>query len=76
MTNSLLPPRPNPVLRNDDLQAVLDATPRERWGDLVFIQNGMLEPWLASKGLEGNTQALVYFAVAKMGEKPTDGAGD
>ncbi|GMH35827.1 hypothetical protein BSKO_03695 [Bryopsis sp. KO-2023] len=59
--------------RNDDLQAVLDATPPERHEDLVFIQNGMLQPWLEEKGLGGNTQALVYFAVAKLGEKPIDG---
>ena len=25
--------------------------------DLVFIQNGMLEPWLAERGLADNTQA-------------------
>ena len=24
--------------------------------DLVFLQNGMLEPWLASKGLQDATQ--------------------
>lgn len=36
----------------------------------------MLDPWLKSKGLENNTQALIYFAVAKLGEKPTDGKTD
>ncbi len=25
--------------------------------DLVFIQNGMLEPWLVERGLADNTQA-------------------
>ena len=24
--------------------------------DLVFIQNGMLQPWLAERGLQDNTQ--------------------
>ncbi|KAL2462223.1 hypothetical protein Adt_45643 [Abeliophyllum distichum] len=39
---------PGPILvctRNDDLEAVLDSTPQSRWSDLVFFQNGMLEPW-------------------------------
>ncbi|GAB5353872.1 hypothetical protein AAMO2058_000071400 [Amorphochlora amoebiformis] len=37
----------------------------------------MLEPYLESKGLADKaTQVLVYFAVAKLGEKPTDGITD
>eukprot|EP00878_Enallax_costatus_P020036 GHUV01021165.1.p1 GENE.GHUV01021165.1~~GHUV01021165.1.p1 ORF type:complete len:189 (+),score=56.09 GHUV01021165.1:1077-1643(+) len=36
----------------------------------------MLQPWLDSRGLGDNTQVLVYFAVAKLGEKPTDGKTD
>ena len=85
--------------------------------DLVFLQNGMLQPWLDSRGLGDNTQArarahawrtpflrpcrkrpglagaagqpssrpaphtppgqlLVYFAVAKLGDAPTDGKTD
>ena len=47
-----------------------------RCADLVFIQNGMLYHWLERRGLEECTQALVYFAVAKFGEKPTDGTTD
>ena len=62
--------------RNDALQGVVDATPEARRKDLVFLQNGMLQPWLDARGLGGNTQALVYFAVAKMNEKPTDGITD
>ncbi|KAM3193175.1 hypothetical protein ACQJBY_070008 [Aegilops geniculata] len=62
--------------RNDDLDAVLDATPRSRWRDLVFFQNGMLEPWLESKGLAGANQVLAYFAVSKLGEPPVDGITD
>ena len=62
--------------RNDDLAAIVDATPPERRKDLVFIQNGMLQPWLDERGLGENTQVLVYFAVAKKGDPPTDGKTD
>ncbi|MBA0807445.1 hypothetical protein Gohar_023250 [Gossypium harknessii] len=63
--------------RNDDLEAVLEATPKSRWNaDLVFFQNGMLEPWLQSKGLNDAEQVLAYFAVAKLGEPPIDGKTD
>eukprot|EP00798_Chlamydomonas_sp_ICE-L_P013686 gene13686-19575_t len=70
---------PAPIVvctRNDVLQSVVDATPKEKQSDLVFIQNGMLQPWLDSIGLGENTQVLVYFAVAKLGEKPIDGKTD
>lgn len=62
--------------RNDDLDAIVAETPQDRKSDLVFIQNGMLQPWLDAKGLGDNTQVLVYFAVAKKGEAPTDGKTD
>lgn len=62
--------------RNDVLGAIVDATPASRREDLVFIQNGMLAPWLESKGLREATQVLVYFAVAKQGEPPSDGKTD
>ncbi|XP_004303221.1 PREDICTED: uncharacterized protein LOC101295056 [Fragaria vesca subsp. vesca] len=62
--------------RNDDLEAVLQSTPRPRWNDLVFFQNGMLEPWLESKGLADANQVLAYFAVSKLGEPPVDGITD
>ncbi|KAM5578495.1 hypothetical protein ABKV19_008681 [Rosa sericea] len=62
--------------RNDDLDAVLESTPRPRWNDLVFFQNGMLEPWLESKGLGDANQVLAYFAVSKLGEPPVDGITD
>ncbi|XP_031478671.1 uncharacterized protein LOC116249640 [Nymphaea colorata] len=62
--------------RNDDLDAVLEATPEARWSDLVFFQNGMLEPWLQSKGLHDSDQVLAYFAVSKLGEPPVDGKTD
>ena len=44
-----------------------------RWVDLVFLQNGVLKPWLEEKGLQNCTQMLAYFAVAKMGDPVTDG---
>ncbi|XP_048545910.1 uncharacterized protein LOC125524925 isoform X2 [Triticum urartu] len=62
--------------RNDDLDGVLDATPKSRWQDLVFFQNGMLDPWLESKGLAGANQVLAYFVVSKLGEPPVDGITD
>ncbi|KAF2323045.1 hypothetical protein GH714_032985 [Hevea brasiliensis] len=61
--------------RNDDLEAVLEG-PKSRWNDLVFFQNGMLEPWLESKGLGDADQVLAYFAVSKLGEPPVDGKTD
>uniref|UniRef100_A0A8R7JVE8 Uncharacterized protein n=1 Tax=Triticum urartu TaxID=4572 RepID=A0A8R7JVE8_TRIUA len=39
-------------------------------------KNGMLEPWLESKGLAGANQVLAYFAVSKLGEPPVDGITD
>jgi len=62
--------------RNDDLAAVVEKTPEARRKDLVFLQNGMLGPFLKTYGLEDNTQALVYFAVARKGDVPTDGVTD
>lgn len=44
--------------------------------DLVFFQNGMLEPWLNSKGVSDAEQVLAYFAVSKLGETPVDGKTD
>ena len=43
----------------------MEKTPGKRRKDLVFMQNGMLGPFLEKYGLEDNTQCLVYFAVAK-----------
>lgn len=55
----------------------MDATPAARRGDLVFLQNGMLAPWLQARGLADDaTQVLVYFAVAAKGDAPTDGVTD
>lgn len=62
--------------RNDVLGDVVAGTPEGRRSDLVFLQNGMLQPWLEEQGLGDCTQALIYFAVAKLGEAPTDGITD
>mmetsp|Transcript_34726 Transcript_34726/g.65359 ORF Transcript_34726/g.65359 Transcript_34726/m.65359 type:complete len:294 (+) Transcript_34726:1558-2439(+) len=48
-----------------DLVEVLKATPISRHSDLVFLQNGMLTPWLQTIGLQENTQGLVYFGASK-----------
>lgn len=44
--------------------------------DLVFFQNGMLEPWFESKNLGDADQVLAYFAISKLGEPPIDGKTD
>lgn len=58
--------------RNNDLDAIIESTPDDRKQDLIFLQNGYLEGYLKTKGLEENTQALLYYAVSKKGEKPID----
>lgn len=67
------------TVRNDDLKGVIDACPANRKGDLVFYgQNGYIEKFLEEQQLSGSaaSQVLVYMAVAKLGEKPTDGITD
>ena len=69
--------------RNDNLGPIIESTPADRRKDLVFFQNGMLDPLLEKYGLQlspsnpnASTQCLVYFAVAKLGDKPMDGVTD
>jgi hypothetical protein len=62
--------------RNDALASVIEAVPEDRRADLCFLQNGMLGPFLEGQGLGDATQVLVYLAVAKLGETPTDGVTD
>jgi len=59
--------------RNDDLDAVLERVPRGRRADLVFIQNGALQPWLGSRGLSDNTRGLLFFAVPDRTTNPQPG---
>lgn len=62
--------------RNNDLDAIIEKTPVDQRENLVFLQNGILTEYLKGKGLEDNTQALIYFAVSKLGEAPIDGKTD
>lgn len=59
--------------RNDVLESIVEGCPASRRGDLVFLQNGYLDDFLASKGLLSNTQVLLYLSVASMGADPVDG---
>jgi ketopantoate reductase len=59
-----------PVLvatRNNDLADVLRAVPANRHTDVVFVQNGMLRPWLAEAGVSDATRGLLFFAVPARG---------
>jgi ketopantoate reductase len=55
------------AVRNDDLDAVLARVPAHRRADLVFIQNGMIRPWLATRDLAGATRGLLFMAVPQRG---------
>jgi len=59
--------------RNDALDGIIEACPINRRKDLVFMQNGYLDAFLASKGLLENTQALLYLSVTAKGAEPVDG---
>lgn len=45
-----------------NLEAVLEKTCKSRWKDLVFVQNGMLQPWLQRHSLQDNTQVLLFMS--------------
>jgi hypothetical protein len=61
--------------RNDALPKIIENCPAHRRADLVFVQNGYLDPLLQSyDGLfESATQVLLYLSVPKLGAKPVDG---
>lgn len=59
--------------RADELEEIISGCPEEKKEDLVFMQNGMLEPLLRKHGLSTNTRANLYFAVPKKGARPIDG---
>jgi ketopantoate reductase len=61
------------AVRNDDLSAVLERVPEHRHTDLVFTQNGMLRDFLSERGLANATRGLLFFAVAKRGDRPAPG---
>lgn len=69
---------PEPIVlavRNDDLPAVVDRVPKQRRGDLVFVQNGMLRPWLEDHGLAGATRGVLFMAVSSVGG-PIEAGGE
>jgi hypothetical protein len=60
--------------RNDALPKIIENCPANRRADLVFVQNGYLDPLLESYGLlESATQVLLYLSVPKLGAAPVDG---
>lgn len=50
--------------RNDDVDAVIAATPAASRANLVFVQNGILRPILDRWGLRSATVGVLYFAAA------------
>ena len=67
---ALLGPAGDPLLvcvRNDDVAAVVERVPVVRRADLVFVQNGMIDGWLAAHGLADSTRGVLFFAVATRG---------
>ena len=56
-----------------DLEAVVAACPDEKKDDLVFLQDGMLEPLFQRHGLYGPTQIALWLACLRVGGKPVDG---
>jgi len=59
--------------RNDSLEKIIDECPENRLKDLVFLQNGYLDGYVAEKGLADNTQALLYLSVPALGVEAVDG---
>jgi ketopantoate reductase len=51
------------AVRNDDLEDMIPRVPAHRRPDLVFVQNGMIRPWLRKHGLGPVTRGLLYVAV-------------
>lgn len=60
--------------RADDLAGVIDATPVALRPHLVFLQNGLLRPFLLERGLADNTQGLLYFAATARDGRAEPGA--
>ena len=59
--------------RNDHLPEVLAGVHPDRHLDLVFVQNGMVQPYLAERGLSGCTQGVLWVAVPRRGDPPVPG---
>lgn len=74
--DSIDPNGSGPILlttRNDALDGLVENCPENRRKDLVFVQNGYLDDFLASKGLMDNTQVLLFLSVTALGADPIDG---
>ena len=52
---------------------MIKLTPIEQRKNLIFLQNGVLNPLLDKYNLVDNTQALIYYGIAKRGDVPIDG---
>ncbi len=59
--------------RNDHLPAVISSVHPERHADLVFVQNGMVQPFLSERELAGCTQGVLWVAVPRRGDAPVPG---
>ena len=69
-------PSQHPIIvatRCDDLDDVFERVKPQARAKMIFVQNGMLYSWLAQRGLEEATQALLYVAVSHKGAAPVDG---
>jgi hypothetical protein len=74
--DTISPEGSGPILiatRNDALEGIVDKCPKDRRGDLVFLQNGYLDSFLQSKDLMDNTQVLLYLSVPAKDAEPVDG---
>ena len=74
--DSIDPNGSGPILlatRNDALNGIVEKCPPNRRKDLVFMQNGYLDNFLAAENLLSNTQVLLYLSVPKLGVEPVDG---
>jgi ketopantoate reductase len=59
--------------RNRDLDDVVASVHPSRHRDLVFVQNGMVQPWLQERGLGECTQGVLWVAVPRRGDPPVPG---
>jgi len=62
------------AVRNDDLSAVLERVPAAQHRDMVFVQNGMIRPWLVRNAMTEVTRGLLFFAVPSRGAEVQPGA--
>ncbi len=64
------------TVRNDDLEGVVSRVPGHRRDDLVFVQNGMIRPWLRDHALAAATRGVLWLAVPAKGDEITPGGRD